>query len=144
MELPELNRRIKDVIDYKADGNVKKFSEVVNISQQKVNRLFNIDTRTGKYPTVPSDLLTCITELFVDIDLKWLLTGNGFMLSDNEIRIPVSGPAPEMVEKLMDMLDRKDQKIIEMAKEIGELKNEVSILKKQGKQPVNYLHAAEP
>jgi len=84
MELPFLNNRIKEIIDFKASGNVAKFSKMINISQQKVNRIFNIDTRTGNYPSVPSDILTCITEMFVDIDSRWLLTGEGSMLKEQK------------------------------------------------------------
>lgn len=75
MFLPDLNKSIKEIIDIKTDGNVAGFAKSLNISQQKINRLFNIDTRTGKYPTVPSDILTCITEMFDDVDARWLLTG---------------------------------------------------------------------
>ena len=97
MDLPELNKRIRDIIENKADGNVKKFSELIDISQQKVNRLFNIDTRTGNYPSVPSDILTCITELFVDIDPRWLLTGH-VSIKNKSVAIPDEGNGTPLVE----------------------------------------------
>jgi hypothetical protein len=80
MNLPENNYRIKQVVDYKTGGNVSKFAELIGTSQQKLNRVFKIDTRTGKFPTVPSDIISRITELFVDINPSWLLTGEGEML----------------------------------------------------------------
>lgn len=92
-----------------------------------------------------SNAIENILSFFPDVNVEWLITGNGLMFSKNEIRIPDSEPVPEgMVKTFMDMIDRKDQKIIELSEEIGKLKNEVSILKKQGKQPANYLSVAEP
>lgn len=83
-----------EIIEYKSNGNVNKFSQLINVSQQKLNRLFLIDTRTGKYPTVPSEVLTRITEMFVEINAGWLLTGKGKMTVDNK---------PERVVVLADI-----------------------------------------
>jgi len=85
MEIPEINQRIRQIIDFKTNGNVKKFSDLISISQQTLNRLFNLDTRTNKYPVATTDILTSITEMFVDIDSDWLLTGRGEMIKNNTI-----------------------------------------------------------
>ncbi len=78
--MTETALRIKQLIDLQTNGSVKKFSEKIGISQQKLNRLFNRDTRTGKYPTVPLDIITNITEMFVNVSIEWLVLGNGEMI----------------------------------------------------------------
>lgn len=80
MELPELNKRIKKIIDNQTNGIVKKFAEIVNLPQQTINRLFIIDKRTGKYPVATTDILQKISEIYEFISPEWLLTGRGEML----------------------------------------------------------------
>lgn len=82
MEIPNINSRIKQIIDYYTNGVVSKFADTLpNISQQQLNRLFTIDTRTKKYPVATTEVLMSITEMYVDIDSCWLLTGNGNMFN---------------------------------------------------------------
>jgi len=80
MNLPKLNSRILQVIDYKTNGNISAFAKIIDVSQQKLDRLFKIDNRTQKVPSVPSEILVNITEKFNEIDSDWLLMGNGEML----------------------------------------------------------------
>ena len=83
--IPEINKRIKELINHYTGGRVAPFSELLNgVSQQKLNRLFNIDTRTGKYPLVTTDILVAITEKFVDINSEWLLKGVPPMIIDSK------------------------------------------------------------
>ncbi len=82
MEMPEINCRVKQLVDYYAGGSVKKFAESIKIPQQTVNRLFNIDSRTGKYPMATTDLIVAITEMYVGIEPRWLLTGKAPMLRE--------------------------------------------------------------
>jgi len=79
MKIPELNKRIKQLIDYSTNGVVKKFAESVGLPQQTLNRLFVIDHRTGKYPLATTEILLKITEKY-DINACWLLNGEGEML----------------------------------------------------------------
>ncbi|WP_294083631.1 hypothetical protein [Proteiniphilum sp. UBA5384] len=74
------------IIDYKSNGNRKKFAETIGIAQQSINRLFNIDNRTKKYPVATTDMLIAITEMFVDINARWLLTGDGKMLQVDNLQ----------------------------------------------------------
>lgn len=75
--LPEINGRIKQIIELYTDGNVSKFADIIGFSQQKVNRLFTIDTRTEKFPVATLDIVMKISEMFVNIDPDWLLHGRG-------------------------------------------------------------------
>ena len=79
-KLPAINTRIKELIEYYAGGSVKLFSEKINLaSSQKLNRIFNIDKRNGEYPDVSSDILIAIANMYSDVDINWILTGNGDM-----------------------------------------------------------------
>ncbi|QNK63978.1 S24 family peptidase [Pedobacter sp. PAMC26386] len=79
--LPPINQRVKDLINYYSNGVVRVFADKLeSISQQTLNRLFNIDTRTKKYPVPTTDILVAITNMFVDVNPRWLLNGNGEML----------------------------------------------------------------
>jgi hypothetical protein len=80
--MPAANKRVREVIDERAGGNVLKFVSLINegkiesqISQQKLNRLFNLDPRTGKWPTVPHDIFEAILIRFPEVDAAWLITG---------------------------------------------------------------------
>lgn len=57
-ELPEINKRIREIIDNDYKGNVLKFSRSIGLNNSsKVNRLFNLDKRNNDYPDVSIDIL---------------------------------------------------------------------------------------
>lgn len=89
MEAPKINLRIKQIIDFKANGSVNKFAKTINIPQQTINRLFNLDTRTNKYPLATTEIIVSITELYVDINAEWLLTGRGKMVNSETTTVDV-------------------------------------------------------
>ncbi|MCL1640064.1 hypothetical protein CMU09_17995 [Elizabethkingia anophelis] len=81
-EIPAINKRIKDLVNFKSNGNVSRFSELLNVVPQKINRLFNKDTRTDKYPDpLKTDILDRIENTFSDVNKIWLRTGEGEMIS---------------------------------------------------------------
>ena len=135
MKIPEINDRIRQIIDYYTDRNVKKFAETINISQQTVNRLFNIDTRTGKYPLATTEILCNTTEMYVEIDARWLLTGKGRMLPEQEHI--VASYSDNSIPEVFGLLREKDQKIEEYARLVGKLEAELeNFRKKQSRQDV--------
>ena len=75
--MPEINSRIRQLVDKYANRSVKKFAESISIPQQTLNRLFNVDTRTQKYPCATTDMLVAISHRYPEINTDWLLTGNG-------------------------------------------------------------------
>ncbi|TDX83936.1 S24 family peptidase [Epilithonimonas xixisoli] len=80
-ELPSVNARIRRVINEKFNGNVSRFSSAIDVVPQKVNRFFNIDGRTNKYPDPnKTDILDRIEKVFNDINNVWLRTGDGEMI----------------------------------------------------------------
>jgi hypothetical protein len=82
--MPEINRRVRQVVDYYADGVVTKFAESIEIQQQTLNRLFVIDKRTGKFPLATTEILQKISEKYDCVDVNWLLNGQGKMLLNGE------------------------------------------------------------
>lgn len=79
--MPELNQRIQILINTIADGNVAEFVRMAKInSHQVLNRIFNIDKRTNKYPNVAASILTAIKINLPQINYDWILTGEGEML----------------------------------------------------------------
>jgi hypothetical protein len=91
MELPAQTKRLKEIIDFIADGNVSEFSRVIGVAQQKVNRIFNVDRRTEKkYPEISTEIIFAIASKLPNIDMTWFLTGKGEMVSstdDNQLNL---------------------------------------------------------
>lgn len=74
-DLPLVNKRIQELINENFNGNVRKFSSSMGLSDSsKINRLFNKDKRNGEYPTPSSDIILLISETF-NISTDWLLKG---------------------------------------------------------------------
>lgn len=87
---PEINLRVKKLVDYYADGSVKRFSEMIELSNsQKLNRVFNVDKRNGQYPEVSSDIILSIANMLPDVNTQWLLTGDGNMRKDNNSKVQI-------------------------------------------------------
>lgn len=99
MGLPDLNIRIKQIIDYETNGNINAFSRLINTSQQKLDRLFKADTRTGKIPSVPSEILVNITEYCVSVNPEWILSGSGGMIKTKRKE---DIPSPKVEEKIFE------------------------------------------
>lgn len=117
MEMPEINQRILQIIDTYGDRNVKKFAESIGVAQQTLNRLFNVDTRTNKYPMATTEILVAITRNYVDVNIEWLLLGNGQMIKKNE-----NTPCEKIeFSRIMDMIERKDEQIDKRDEQIDRL-----------------------
>ena len=77
--MPELNLRVRSLINYYSDGNVSDFVKKTGIPHQNLNRCFNIDSRNHKYPEPSKDILSAILTGYPEVSPDWLLTGNGAM-----------------------------------------------------------------
>lgn len=86
MGLPELNNRIKKLIDTYSSGNIADFARSLeNISRQRLDRLFKIDTRSNKYPSVHADITQAILEKY-PVSPNWLMTGEGEPFIEDETK----------------------------------------------------------
>jgi hypothetical protein len=127
MQIPDINQRVRQIIDLQTGGNVKKFAESINIKQQSINRLFNIDTRTGKYPIVTTEILVAITEMYVDVDSKWLLTGKADAYQIEKNLSKVASPSTEYSKN-----EKNDNFIIEeLKKQNSNQRNDIEWFKKE-------------
>lgn len=72
--LPDLNRRILELVSEKANGNVSEFSRIIDQEQQKVDRLFKIDKRSQKYPKPSDNIIESIINK-LNVSKGWLLLG---------------------------------------------------------------------
>ena len=68
--LPPKNQAIKNIIRDRFDGNVSAFCRELDMKDtQRINRLFSIDKRNGKYPTPSTEILELVSnKLQIPID----------------------------------------------------------------------------
>jgi hypothetical protein len=75
-----ISTRLKEFLDKKSIDSQKLAKELGYNSAEKINRLF----REGQDKNDPSvDILSDLTNKFADLDLKWLLTGEGTGVQEN-------------------------------------------------------------
>lgn len=55
-QLPKQNRKVYDLVLKMCGGNISRFAAEIGTSNQVINRLFKIDSRRGKYPSVSRDV----------------------------------------------------------------------------------------
>ena len=67
-KLPHENRAVYQLIMKKTNGNVSEFAKLIDEKQQSVNRLFKIDKRSNKYPSVSDAIIDSICKTF---GLSW-------------------------------------------------------------------------
>lgn len=118
-KLPDINLRVKTLIDYYTNGSVKRFSELINLSSsQKLNRIFNIDKRNGEYPEVSSDILISVANMFSEIDARWLLTGQGEMFSSND-KFKNPQPDNELIEIQRELIIQLKARIADLEEKLN-------------------------
>lgn len=84
-DFPPSNQRLLMLVNHFSNGNVADFVELIKLGKhQNFNRIFNIDKRNGKYPSIPAEVLNCIQLNLKDVNYDWLLTGNGRMLNKQD------------------------------------------------------------
>ena len=127
--LPPKNQAIKNLIRDRYDGNVSAFCRELDMKDtQRINRLFSIDKRNGKYPTPSTDILELISnklnipidELF-GIHLTNVFGDNNFngnikkgvdtslvdkFLTEIGEQRKVAQKAQEHVDRLIDLLEK--------------------------------------
>ncbi len=75
MELPEINKRIKKLVEKYAQDNASEFCRIVDIKPSyKLTRLFTVENRNGKYPEPSLDVVRQISSK-LDVDLNYLVFG---------------------------------------------------------------------
>lgn len=62
--MPYANRKVYELIQKETNGSVRAFAQSINVSQQSLNRIFCIDKRNGKYPSVSNEIKKNIIEVY--------------------------------------------------------------------------------
>lgn len=115
----DINTRIKELIDFLKLKN-NEFAREIGISS---SRMSNISTNRNK---PDAEMLQLILRKYTNVSARWLLIGSGEML----IREQPSGDDPQN-NNLYRLLKNKDNTIISLATEVGSLREQVRVLKKQ-------------
>lgn len=81
-QMPEENKRLLEVINHFSNGNELAFSNEIGVSQPRINRLFNIDKRSGQYPSMSFEIAQATINKFIELNAEWLISGRGKMFKD--------------------------------------------------------------
>lgn len=144
--LPPINKRLYEFI-IKSSGSVYAFSKNIGLSQPRVNSFFHLSGKTGKYPSIQSDVLESILKKY-NLNTNWLFTGEGEMfknISGNSEALNIQIPTvPEIDKKelssaspLFDIIKNQGEALKEIAlnrdskhiEEIALIKKEIEALK---------------
>lgn len=133
--------RIKQYIDFKGI-TIAAFERSIGMSNASFGKSLK------KQGAIGTDKLENILMVYPDISPDWILTGQGNMLKSAEASPPQysgtgemivsdepvqynTGPKETMVDKLLGIIDKKDNIIREQAEDIGHLRSELEQLKKR-------------
>lgn len=110
-----MNDRLKQVIDY-YNITPYAFSQKIGVSEGTVRKILSQNT------TIRSDNLEKISQTFTDIDLHWLITGQGHMFLSEREHFKQEAPTndPSALQMIADL-----------ARENGQLQAENAELKKE-------------
>lgn len=131
----EISQRINTLIFRFCQGNKTLFSKKIGVSQQRINRLFNIDNRTNKYPKPSDDIIEAILSYYPEVDKVWLLTGDGGIINvkeSNEGKNVISGNNHRINQggiyneenipiDFIEIIRKKDEQIAQKDEQINKL-----------------------
>lgn len=86
INMPYANKKVYELIQKETNGNVRAFAQSINVSQQVLNRIFCIDKRNGKYPSVSNDIKKGIIEVYGKDEIWFIAdvdSGEGEMLKQS-------------------------------------------------------------
>lgn len=122
-KMPVANQNVKNLINQTFNGNITQFARQIGMSQQRVDRLFKTDPRSGKYPSVSEKMKNAIKKTF-NIDDFWFFIENamcpGVMGSCDE---DIFGPQNENI--IQSDNEKSKEKEIEHLKELLKAKDEL-------------------
>lgn len=107
------------LIRHYADGNKSKFASMLGVSPQAVSTW-------EKRNTFDIEL---IFSKCVNLNAQWLLTGTGEMLLNDTAGTPGSTSGDPLVDRLLHIIEKKDELIRQQAEDIGQLREQLAQLK---------------
>src|SRR5690554_3661175 len=130
-EIPEINSRFLKAFESKGYSGYKLSKEVKIISESKLTHI-----RSGR--NEPSrELINALVQKFPDININWILTGEGQMLKVSS-KTETNKPSPqndnnELLITQKKLIAAHEEKIMRLEKELEECKKEVFF--KRGEVP---------
>ena len=70
------NKKVYELIQEKTNGNVKAFAESIGVAQQSLNRIFSIDKRNDKFPSISNDIKQGIIRVYGKDEI-WFIADAG-------------------------------------------------------------------
>lgn len=108
---------LKELIKHYTDGNKSKFASMLGVSPQAISTW-------EKRNTFDIEL---IYSKCVNLNATWLLTGAGEMCATDAPEQKSSGDP--VVDKLLQVIEKKDELIRQQAEDIGQLRAQIDQLK---------------
>lgn len=108
---------LKELIKHYADGNKSKFANMLGVSPQAISTW-------EKRNTFDIEL---IYSKCVNLNAAWLLTGAGEMCATDAPEQKSSGDP--VVDKLLQVIEKKDELIRQQAEDIGQLREQLAQFK---------------
>ena len=73
LELPIENKRLTQLVEIKSLGNKSAFAEAIGVSATHINRLFHLDKRSDKYPSLlkSTSVLAAIMTKWPEVTVDW-------------------------------------------------------------------------
>lgn len=112
------------LIRHYADGNKSKFANMLGVSPQAISTW-------EKRNTFDIEL---IFAKCVNLNAQWLLTGTGEMLlntQNNDPTAPGNSSGDLLVDRLLHIIEQKDELIRQQAEDIGQLRAHIEQLKEK-------------
>lgn len=116
-----ISDRIKELIKTKANGKNTVFAERLGVAEANIRSYTK-----GVMPK--ADILEKIVITY-DINAMWLLTGVGEMFVSEEQETQNNSSAESIVDKLLGIIDKKEDIIRQQAEDVGQLRAELAQLK---------------
>lgn len=91
-----MNTRLQEIIRLKTNGRQRQFASLLGWSPQYLTKLLKGGGNFGLHPVLR------IIKVFPDIDVCWLLTGRGEMLSENK-RTRLRRRVVSIAQRLLDL-----------------------------------------
>lgn len=79
-DMPYANKKVYELIQSETGGNVKAFAKSINVSQQSLNRIFCIDKRNGKFPSISNEIRQGIIDTYGKDEIWFIaeIDSNGY------------------------------------------------------------------
>lgn len=133
-DMPYANKKVYELIQSETDGNVRAFAKSINVSQQSMNRIFCVDKRNGKYPSISNEIKQGIIDTYGKDEI-WFISDLSVIASCDEMLTMIN---PEFAEK-----QRQENEINTLKGQMAEMSKNMSDLMELNKRLMEQLGVVE-